>query len=198
MPRLRIDIFVLLAAATLLVIFVENWHPEEQVRVARSLAEIQRSGELVVLTQNNPTTYFLDRDGRESGFEYELVKSFAQYLGLSPRFVVKDTVTELLNGIEAGEGDLAAAGLSITRQRQERFVFGPSYQEVAQQVICRRGGPRPREPGELTSVDLVIIGGTSYEERLKRLQAEFPGLTWETVQGIGSGSTAGTNLEARG
>ncbi len=186
MPRLRIDFIVLAALALLLFLFAENWQPESDQRVARSLAEIKRSGELVVLTQNSPATYFLDRDGRESGYEYELVKSFAEHLGLTPRFIVKDTVNDLLNGLEAGEGDVGAAGLSITRQRQQRFVFGPSYQEVAQQVVCRRGGPRPRRTSDLESVSLAIIAGTSYEERLKRLQTGFPGLTWESIEGIGS------------
>ena len=42
MPRLRVDFIVLAALALLLFLFAENWQPESEQRVARSLAEIKR------------------------------------------------------------------------------------------------------------------------------------------------------------
>ncbi len=46
-----------------------------------TLERIQEQGVLHVITRNSPSTYFQDRNG-ETGFEYELVKRFANQLGV--------------------------------------------------------------------------------------------------------------------
>lgn len=45
-----------------------------------TLERIKEDGVLRVVTRNSPATYFQDRNG-ETGFEYELVKRFADDLG---------------------------------------------------------------------------------------------------------------------
>lgn len=185
MPRLRIDIVALAVLSSVLVLVVEFW-PVSGPLKARNLEEIMRSGELIVLTQNNPTTYYLDRDGKKAGPEYKLVKAFAKSLGVSVKFEIKSSVKELLDAIEAGEGDLGSAGLSVTEARESRFLFGRTYQLVSQQVVCRRGGAKPRRAADLQDVDLAVIAGSSYEERLKTFQQHYPGLTWRSTEGVGA------------
>ena len=186
MPKLRIDILVITAIALALIYAAQTWTPVTNEGPGRSLAAIKRSGELRVLTQNTPTAYYFDRDGRERGFEHDLVRSFAKHLDLKPIFIIRDTVNDLKAAVAAGEADFAAAGLSITRERQRKFLFGPTYQQVSQQVVCRRGGPRPRMTSDLAYVELLIIGGTSYEERLRELQTGFPNIEWQTVEDVSS------------
>ena len=41
------------------------------------LGNLQPDGELVVVTRNGPTTYYLGAD-EPAGFEYELVRAFAE------------------------------------------------------------------------------------------------------------------------
>jgi len=150
----------------------------------RTVAEIQRSGQLIVLTQNNPTVYYVDRHEQESGPEYELIKAFAERLGVTPLFVIKNSVAELMDAISRGEGDIATAGLSITAERKRKVLFGPAYQKVSQQVVCRRGGENPRKIADLMTVDLVVIAGSSYEERLKGLKHKYPKLSWHASSGL--------------
>lgn len=45
-----------------------------------TLERVKEDGVLRVVTRNSPATYFQDRNG-ETGFEYELVKRFADDLG---------------------------------------------------------------------------------------------------------------------
>lgn len=47
-----------------------------------TLERVKEDGVLRVITRNSPATYFQDRSG-ETGFEYELVKRFADDLGSS-------------------------------------------------------------------------------------------------------------------
>ena len=137
-----------------------------------------------MLTQNNPTVYYVDRHENESGPEYELVKDFAKSLDVKPLFIIKNSVVELMDAISRGEGDLATAGLSITAERKRKVLFGPAYQKVSQQVVCRRGGESPNKVVDLVNSDLVIIAGSSYEERLKGLQDEHPELSWFASSGL--------------
>jgi len=139
----------------------------------------QQSEELVVLTRNASTTWYEGRDGL-TGPEYDLINSFANYKKIKVKFVVMDNVNEILTAIKAGEGHIAAAGLTRTETRlKDGLVFGPSYQQVRQQVVCRRNnGKTPRAISELTGKKLKIVGNSSYEETLQRLKLKNPDLIW--------------------
>ena len=149
------------------------------------LAEIREAGELVVLTRNAPTTYYIDRDGRPAGPEYDLVAAFADHLGVELRLEVRHEIGTILEDLSAGRADLAAAGLTATEGRRGRFRTGPSYQQVQQQVVCRRGGDIPSDIAELPDVDLKVIGDSSYVERLEELKADrLPALDWEVAEDL--------------
>lgn len=146
----------------------------------RSLEQIRADGKLVVLTRNAPTTYYIDRLGEPAGPEHDLVQAFASHLGVEVEFRLRDTVTAILQALEAGEGDLAAAGLTHTAAREQRFRFGDSYQHVTQQVVCRRDADVPESVDELVGLDLAVIADSSYVERLEALRADgHPQLDWD-------------------
>ncbi|RAP57714.1 membrane-bound lytic murein transglycosylase MltF [Oleiagrimonas sp. MCCC 1A03011] len=142
------------------------------------LSDIRERGTLIVLTRNAPTTYYIGRNDRPQGTEYELVKDFAHSLGVKPKFVFKNSIAELLKALDDGEGDMIAAGLTRTPLRHRRFEFGPDYQQVTQQVVCRRDGAQPDSVAELADVDLEVVADSSYVDRLRALRKKHPGLHW--------------------
>lgn len=145
------------------------------------LEAIRESGELVVITRNAPTTYYVDRHDRNAGFEHDLVRDFAEHLGVEVRFRFHHSIGSTKEALREGRGHLAAAGLTRLESREEEFLFGPSYHQVQQQLVCRRGGNRPRNLDELPEVSLLVIGDSSYEERLGELREErLPDLEWES------------------
>ena len=81
-------------------------HPAEETG-AYDLTQIKDSGELVVLTLYSSTTYFIYR-GQEMGFQYELSEQFAKSLGVKLRVEVARNVSELIQKLLSGEGDLIA------------------------------------------------------------------------------------------
>ncbi len=141
--------------------------------------------ELVVLTRNAPTTYYIGRDG-PAGPEFELVTDFARHLGIGVRWVIVDALDELFGLLRKGEADLAAAGLSRTPERAQAFLPGPSYQQVREQVVCRRGGKRPGSLDEFDGVELGVADGSSYSERLQRLRRQYPRLNWREFRDVGT------------
>jgi len=144
------------------------------------LAQIRAQGELVVVTRNAPTTYYELHD-EPFGFEYHMTQAFAAALGVKARYVMKYSTSEVLGAIQNGEAHLAAAGLTRTGEREQRFLFGPVYQEVEQQVVCRRGGKSPRQAADLVDISLKVPAETSYAERLRNLQNSNNGIKWEVV-----------------
>jgi len=146
------------------------------------LDTIKDRGTLRVFIRNNATCYYEAPQGF-AGFEYDLVKSFADHLGVKVRCVVTDSFSEMIPALLRGEGDLIAAGFTVTENRMRRVAFGPPYMEVQQQVVGRRGGPSPSDIGDLVGQPLWVNAGTSYEERLKELKSQYPGLSWLPVSG---------------
>lgn len=144
-----------------------------------SLDAIKASGKLVVLTRNAPTTYFFDSNEQATGPEYDMVESFAASLGVRTEYKLFATTEEILEALEQGQGDLAAAGLTRTQDREKRFRFGLVYQEVAEQVVCRKNGKIPKNQADLAGLNIAVSGGTSYEESLRLLQASHPDLLWQ-------------------
>jgi membrane-bound lytic murein transglycosylase F len=148
------------------------------------IERIQATGELVVLTRNSPTTYYVGAEG-PTGFEYDLARQFADYLGVELRIEVPANMAELFDRLERGEADLAAAGLSVTDRRLERFRFGPSYLEISPQLIHRLGSGRPSDLSELDG-RVVVVAGSSHEELMRRAATELPELDWEAVDDMES------------
>ena len=143
------------------------------------LQAIKAQGVLVVLTRNAPTTYYIGRSDKPAGPEYEMVSAFARSIGVKPKFVVKDSVADLMHALADGEGDMIAAGITRTETRLETFGFGPTYQSVTEQVVCQRDGKRANSIAQLANVNFKVIADSSYVERLKALKKKHPGLHWK-------------------
>ncbi|MGD2117017.1 MAG: membrane-bound lytic murein transglycosylase MltF [Chromatiales bacterium] len=145
--------------------------------------QIQQAGELRVVTRNGPTTFYEGPEGPE-GFEYELIKRFAESLEVKPRFIVPDSFDAIIPMIANGKAHVAAAGLTITEQRRDKVRFSKSYQKITQQIVYLSGNKRPKKIKDLIGKKIGVIAGSSHEETLNGFKAEFPELRWQSIQNI--------------
>jgi membrane-bound lytic murein transglycosylase F len=145
---------------------------------ASLLEQVQQQNELIVITRNSATTYYEGADG-PTGFEYELARNFADYLGVKLHIVIPPNFNDILPLVALGDAHLAAAGLTVTDKRREKVRFGPVYYQITPQLVYRSGSRRPRSPGDLQGGTLEIVAGSSHEERLQELKQEYPQLSWE-------------------
>ncbi|MCL6415878.1 membrane-bound lytic murein transglycosylase MltF [Aestuariirhabdus sp. Z084] len=140
------------------------------------LEQIQQQNKLLMLTRNTPTTYFHDRD-EPSGFEYELARQFANELGVELEVRAISSVEELINTLirPAFEQPVtfAAAGLSITPERQQKVAFSPPYMNINLHLVYNRKLPKPAAFDQLTEGELVVEQGGHHEERVRSLIADF-------------------------
>ncbi len=178
-PLLRFTLALIpLAAAVLLTGFA---------RPPTLLEQVIESGELVVATRTSPTTYYVNA-GVPAGPEHDLAQMFADHLGVALRIVEPGHFSEILPLVTRREAHLAAAGLSVTRERERIVRFGPSYQEITQQLVYRNGHPAPRSPEDLVGAAPVeVVAGSSHAEQMRRLALAQPGIEWRenTTDAIG-------------
>lgn len=142
------------------------------------LEQIKQNGQLIVATRNSPTTYYEAADG-SAGLEYELVKMFADELGVELTLVLPESFSDLLQLVSDNRVHLAAAGLTITKDREKNFNFGPPYQEISEQLVYNITNKRPRNLKKLTGT-LEVVANSSHEERLQYLTATIPDLEWKS------------------
>ena len=73
-------------------------------------------GEFRVITRNSPTTYYTGANGPE-GPEYDLIKGFAEFIGVKLKLETSQRFTDLIPTVETGRAHVAAAGLTMTPER---------------------------------------------------------------------------------
>lgn len=142
-----------------------------------ALQQVRERGRLRVITYNSPTTYYAGPRG-PTGLEYDLARAFAKHLGVGLELVLVRQ-PEVLDALERRRGDLAAAGLTVSRVAMTRVRFGPPFQTVRQQLVYRMGTHRPRTPEDLDGNLLEITSPSTHLGTLLALQREHPGLTWQ-------------------
>lgn len=151
------------------------------------LQKIKTSGKLVAVTDYNSHGYFLYR-GTTMGFQYELLNSFADYLGVDLELQVKRDLPEALEGIEDGSCDILAMDLAITAKRKEQMMFtDPIYK--SQQILVQKlpnnwrkmitwdeiESHLLRDAIDLQGKEIYIQKGSVFLDRLNNINSETGG-----------------------
>ena len=151
--------------------FLEEAHLDgAEVAAHRDLDAIQKAGRLRLLTLNGPATYYLWR-GELIGFEYELVKAFADELGVALETVVAAHRAELQPLLEAGQGDLISASVTITDARRDAgLAFSEPYLKVQEVFVSQTPVVAI---GDLAGRRVTVQAGTSFVDTLQGLPDEL-------------------------
>lgn len=152
------------------------------------LAAPSQTEPLIVATRNAATAYVLDRSGEPSGPEHDLVSAFAAERGYVVEWRVMDTTAEVLEALEQGSVHLAAAGLSQTASRDDRFLAAGGYREVTEELVCQRGQLRAQSISDLPEDLAIRVGvGTSYADSLRAIDdGAEAGIAFETTDSMGT------------
>ncbi len=142
-----------------------------------TLEKVQQSGRVVCITENSANTYYIYR-GEPMGFEYDLARAFADYLGVELKIITPDWA-KMFAYLAKGKGDFIAAGLTITPEREKQVDFSDEYTYVQQKVITHKNNYNLRSLDDLNGKTIHIRPATSYHSRLRELQEE--GLNFEMV-----------------
>ena len=133
-----------------------------------SLEHIVDSGKLTVVSRNSPTTYYIDK-GAPTGFEYTLAELLAEQLGVELEIIPAFGLQDIFTTLDRGEADIAAAGLALTGEREATYPHSRPYYQLRPQVVYKAGSFRPRAPGDLGDMSIVVLKGSAHTRALEAL-----------------------------
>ncbi|WP_426785127.1 membrane-bound lytic murein transglycosylase MltF [Rahnella variigena] len=178
MTRLKINYVLMGIAALLLALALwpaVPWHRGE----GDQLDQIKSRGELRVSTLNSPLT-FMDSPEGNLGFDYELAKRFADYLGVKLVISQHTTIESMFDDLDHGKTDMLASGLVYNNERLKNYRACPEYYSVSQQLVYRQGAVRPKSFADIKG-SLVVSAGSAHIATLEAASQKYPDLTWTTT-----------------
>jgi membrane-bound lytic murein transglycosylase MltF len=140
-----------------------------------------KRGQIRALVVYSRTFYFIDR-GRQRGITYDALQAFERHVNDKlGRKTVKVRVVivpvrrdQLLSGLLAGRGDIAAANLTITPDRQTQVDFSaPFLKDVSELIVTGPTAPPLRGLDDLGGKEIHVRPSSSYFESLTRLNTAF-------------------------
>ena len=150
--------------------FLLKQHTIDHVDDVRDWEGIVAAGRLRMLTINQPTTYYLWR-GEFFGFEYELVRSFAAANDLELEVLVASDIGDLFDWLAAGRGDLIAASLVHTDEREALGLrFTRPYLLIRETFVT--AGPPVADLADLAERRVTVNPLTSYRRTLEGLKTD--------------------------
>lgn len=139
------------------------------------LNQIHHRDFMTVHTRTSPTTYYEGRRG-PTGFEYELLRRFADYLGVSLNLDASHHVDSVLPAVRE-QGDLGAAGLPLTPDTPGIHFTRPII-NMQPLLVYRRGLNGINTPSDLIGLEIGTLSASGTSTALRELQAEHPELSW--------------------
>ncbi|UII33417.1 transporter substrate-binding domain-containing protein [Fulvivirga ulvae] len=150
------------------------------------LRKIRERGTLIAIVDNSSTGYFLYK-GQPMGYEYDLLALFAEKIGVTLEIKSTTNIDKAFEMLNAGDGDVIAYSLTVTKGRKKIVAFTESHY-TARQVLVQK---KPKGWRKMTreqldkalirnQVDLIgkevyVRKSSSYEERLQNLSQEIGG-----------------------
>lgn len=148
---------------------------------SEDLPEMLARRTIRVLTTYSLSTYFISR-GRGYGFEYSLLKDYERYLNRGQASEDLQTVLEfipmpekhLIPSLNQGLGDIVAAGLRMTPEREEIVDFTSPYLTDVREVLVAQRSARPlTDIADLAGRTVYVQPGWSRSKTLRRINARL-------------------------
>lgn len=140
--------------------------------IDRDYSAIKEDGTIKMITRYSSNTYFLHQ-GIEWGFEYELVRKFAQEHDLALEVVVVGPNENPYDLLNSGMGDLIAANYTATEERKKYVKFTRPYNLVNQVLVFSDGLEDPPSTiGKVAerNIPITVRRNSSYYYRLQNLK----------------------------
>lgn len=150
------------------------------------LDKIKKRGKLIAITGYNSYSYFIYR-GETMGYEYELIKRFADHLNLKLEIKIEKNIDRMIEMLNKGEGDIIAYNMTVTSDRINQLSFS-DYHNLTSQVLIQRKPKNWRDmmeheiesslirnPINLDGKKVYVRAGSAYKQRLLNLSKEIGG-----------------------
>jgi membrane-bound lytic murein transglycosylase F len=135
------------------------------------LDEIIQDGEITMITRNDADCYYSYRN-KPMGFEYDLAKAFAEYLGVRLKVRTADTWKSMQTALHKNEAAFIAANIPISDQSSKEILFSNGYLEIQQHLITHRDNSWAGGLDDLGGNNIHVSIGSIYHDHLKSLKRQ--------------------------
>lgn len=127
----------------------------------RTLEEIKESGKLIMLTNAEfPPYEYLGSDGKIEGVDVALCQKIADEIGVELEITNMD-FDSLVMALKAGKGDIVAAGMSITPEREKEIDFTIPYVDTTLYIVVPEGDTSITSLEDLAGKKVAVQEGTT-------------------------------------
>jgi len=110
----------------------------------------------ITVATRNIAPFVMTEGNLKSGFTIDIVEEVAKRAGWRVNYLDETSVAEMLNAVEQQKADAAAAAISITSERAEKFDFSQPFMSGGPQIMVPAGANKPSTPGIMDFVKLLF------------------------------------------
>jgi membrane-bound lytic murein transglycosylase F len=141
------------------------------------LPQILKNGRITVLTDSS-SIGFSAKDGSVSGFQYEIIKAFADSLGVELVVSEENDLKNGINGLKNGDYDLVASLIPITTEWKKEISFSIPIQTSRQVLVQRQNKDSVQNKVimrhlQLANDTIFIPENSPFKMRLQHLSDEI-------------------------
>ncbi len=136
------------------------------------LPGLLEKGSLRAITYQSPTNVFY-KDGELKGFEYELIKRFADEHKLQLNIVFANSQEEMYQLLMDGKGDVITASIPTSNKRPETVSESVAYSYSAPVLIGRKNSVNPIDIFDLNGRSVSVPAESPYLEEIKELRKKY-------------------------
>ena len=126
-----------------------------------TLAEVKKSGKLIVATSPDFPPFEYLEDGKVVGIEVEIMELICAELGIELEIVQMD-FDSVLVGIQAAKYDCGMSGITVTTEREKNMRFTIPYYNAAQVIVVKEGSDI-KTKADLEGKTVSVQTGTTAE-----------------------------------
>lgn len=113
-------------------------------------------GRSITVATRNVAPFVMTEGNLKSGFTVDIMEEIAKRAGWTVNYVDNGTVTEMLKSLDEGKADAAAAAISITADRSDKYDFSQPFMSGGPQIMVPLSASKPSSPGLKDFVKLLF------------------------------------------
>lgn len=148
----------------------------EAVKI-HDLSDVINSGRLTVVTDSSSMGFAVDKDS-VYGFQYEIIKAFADSLGVELEISEQNDVKKAIEDLKEGEYDIVANLVPMTTELKEGVIFSETIMSSRQVLVQRIPSDSlqrmpVKKQYELANDTIYIPYNSVYKMRINNLADEI-------------------------
>jgi membrane-bound lytic murein transglycosylase F len=148
--------------------------------VSVDIKEIKSRGKIIAVTNYNTTDYFVYK-GTPMGFQFEMLKRYAEYTGMQLEIIASNDMDNVTQMLLEGKCDIIAMNMPVTLEHSKYVAFTNPLMQTRQVLVQRSRDYSNKEenteliknPLNLAGKTVVVQRGTAFAQRLKNLSGEI-------------------------